>query len=317
MIGLSFRRLAPMTLVVTLLAWAYWHPTAGRLLYWQGGAFEAKLYGLDRAELRVGDQDWVFFQALKEDQPTLLLLHGFTADKNVWPRFARHLLPDYSVLIPDLPAYGESSHDAEASYSIPAQASRVLDLLDALELAQVHVMGNSMGGELAAYLAAVYPQRIRSLAMLDPGGLASTQPSELDKRAAAGANPFVISTLEQFQDLSALTMAQPPWLPPSIMAALAADYVQRRGDYARIFTELRARSAVSDILGQVRTPSLLIWGAEDQLLDVSAVPLWQRAIPGLDVEVWPGIGHMPMVEAPQKLAARYRLFLQQLPKANL
>lgn len=308
----NYLRLGVLGIAVMLLAGAYWHPVAGQLLYWKGGALEARLYGFERAQLRAGEHDWTYFHAQYPDQPTVLLLHGFTADKNVWPRFARHLLPDYSVLIPDLPGYGESSHDAAASYSIPAQAARVIEFLDTLWLTQVHVMGNSMGGELAAYLAAAYPQRVLSIALLDPGGLASPQPSELDKRAAAGANPFVVSSAEEFQAFYALTMAQPPWLPPSIKQALARDYMQRRQDYARIFKELRARSSVAALLEQIHAPSLLVWGKDDQLLDVSAVPLWQAAIPHIEVEVWPGIGHMPMVEAPPKLAARYQAFLQQL-----
>jgi pimeloyl-ACP methyl ester carboxylesterase len=300
------------------LALLYWHPLAGRVLYQQGGALEARLYGLKRASVDVADQHWVYYHnGLAAAQVPIVLLHGFTADKNVWPRFAKHLVDDYPLLIPDLPAYGESGMEPSASYAIPQQARRLLALLDALGIEQFHVMGNSMGGELGAYLAAAHPQRIRSVAMLDPGGLESPQPSELDQRAAKGANPFLVASPEQFQDFYALTMAQPPWLPPSILSALATDYMRRREDYARIFAELRERSSVRDVLGQIRAPSLLVWGAQDQLLDVSAVPVWEAAIADLQVEVWPGIGHMPMVEAPQKLAARYVHFLQQLAVGSL
>jgi pimeloyl-ACP methyl ester carboxylesterase len=55
----------------------------------------------------------------------------------------------------------------------------------------------------------------------------------------------------------------------------------------------------------------LLWGRKDRLIDVSSVPIWSKGIANLQVEVWEGVGHMPMVEHPASTARLYRQFLGQ------
>ena len=67
-------------------------------------------------------------------------------------------------------------------------------------------------------------------------------------------------------------------------------------------------------LDEVSVPVLLLWGEEDQLIDVSSVEVWKKEIKHIQVKVWPDIGHMPMLEIPQQSAEVYREFLWEILK---
>lgn len=100
---------------------------------------------------------------------TVVLLHGFSADRDVWVRHARHL-PDHHVVVPDLVGHGATPFVEGAGYSGAQQAARVLRLLDVLGVERAHLAGNSMGGLVAANVALAAPDRVRSLALLDAIG---------------------------------------------------------------------------------------------------------------------------------------------------
>jgi pimeloyl-ACP methyl ester carboxylesterase len=134
----------------------------------------------------------------------------------------------------------------------------------------------------------------------------------MERHLAAGHNPFLVHSRDDFAPFYAMTMASPPWLPSVVLAALAQRYEQRREELAEIFVDLRASPPMEPRLGDIRAPSLLLWGRKDRLIDVSSVPVWSKGIADLRVEIWDGVGHMPMVEKPGKTAALYRDFLEGL-----
>jgi pimeloyl-ACP methyl ester carboxylesterase len=142
-----------------------------------------------------------------------VLLHGYSADKQVWVRFARPLLDRYEVIIPDLAGHGATGFVPGLDYSGPAQARRVAAMLDTLGIAKAHVAGNSMGGFITAHFALAYPQRTLSAGLIDPAGVNSPEPSDMGKLLAGGRNPFEVNSRAEFDDFYAMTMAQPPWLP--------------------------------------------------------------------------------------------------------
>jgi pimeloyl-ACP methyl ester carboxylesterase len=98
----------------------------------------------------------------RQRSSTVLMLHGFSADRDVWTRFAAGCR-DHHVLIPDLPGHGRTPFIAGAGYSAPAQADRMVAFLDAVGVSRVHVIGNSMGGFIAAALARRWSTRPASV----------------------------------------------------------------------------------------------------------------------------------------------------------
>ncbi len=160
------------------------------------------------------------------------------------------------------------------------------------------MIGNSMGGYIAAWLAATYPDRIASLALIDPAGVTAPQASDMERHLARGHNPFLINSREEFRQFYAMTMASPPWVPGLVLDAIAQRYQRQRDELEEIFRDFRASPPMEPKLAEIKCPALLLWGRKDRLIDVSSVPVWSKGIANLRVEVWDGVGHMPMVEQP-------------------
>jgi abhydrolase domain-containing protein 6 len=300
--------------LAVLIAWSWLtYPSIGNVLYDVSMALEARLYRLRKITVPISEMTVSTWQGGPyEASASILMLHGYSGDKDLWLRVARHFVGDYRVVIPDLAGHGETGFKAGGGYDIPTQARRIIELLDACGLDKVHVIGNSMGGHLAAWLAATSPERVLTLALLNPAGVTAPQPSDMDRQLAAGRNPSLVHSREEFMPFYAMTMASPPWVPGMVMAAVAERYVQHREELAEIYADFRASPSMEPRLADIRAPSLLLWGRQDRVIDVSSVPVWSKGIADLRVEIWDGVGHLPMIEQPVKTAALYREFLKGL-----
>ncbi|MCD9572392.1 alpha/beta fold hydrolase [Pseudomonas protegens] len=304
-----------LVILVLLLLAALWcyrtYPRIGHLLYDASVALEARLYRLQKVPVQIGEETLMTYQGGPAQAPVILLLHGLSADKSIWLRFARHFNRDYRLLIPDLGGHGETAYAAHQDYRVPAQAQRLLRLLDACGIQRVQVIGNSMGGYIAAWLAAHAPQRISGLALFDPAGVEAPETSDLQHLLEQGKNPFLVRSRADFQHFYSLTMAAPPWMPEAVLAAIAERYQARRGQLARIFAELQASPPMEPELAKIQAPTLLLWGREDRLLHPSSAQVWAKGLPQAQVQLWEGIGHMPMVERPVRSARLYQQFLER------
>ncbi|WP_260961819.1 alpha/beta fold hydrolase [Pseudomonas citri] len=301
-------------LLAVFIVWSWLtYPGIGQVLFDLGMALDTRLSRLHKITVPISEMTVSTLQGGPyEASGSILMLHGYSADKNLWLRFARQFVGDYRVLIPDLAGHGETGFKAGGGYDIPTQARRVIELLDACGLDKVHVIGNSMGGYLAAWLAATSPERVLTLALLNPAGVTSPQPSDMDRHVAAGKNPSLMSSRSDFAPFYAMSMDSPPWVPGVVLAAVAEKYVQCREELAEIYTDFNASPPMEPRLADIRAPSLLLWGRQDRMIDVSCVPVWSKGIADLRVEIWDGLGHLPPIEKPQRTAALYREFLKGL-----
>jgi abhydrolase domain-containing protein 6 len=289
------------------------YPKIGHITFENATDLEASLFGFEQKTVDIGELSLSYYESERfANKPTLLLLHGYSADKDVWPRFARHLVDDYHIIIPDFAGHGDTEFNKGWDYSAPKQSQRLLALIDKLDIQQVHLAGNSMGGFIAAYFAKDYPQRTLSALLIDPAGVRSPELSDMDKMLAKGRNPFEIHNSEEFAEFYAMTMANPPWLPGFVLDAVGEDYQQRLPQLQQIFADFHGKDMLDSQLSEIQVPVLLLWGQEDRLIHVSAVDVWKAGIPNIQVEVWSGIGHMPMVEVAERTANVYQTFLENL-----
>src|SRR5690606_39235182 len=135
------------------------------------------------------------------------------ANRDNWLRFARRFSTDYRVVALDLPGFGESSKP-DASYDVASQVERLRAFVQALQLERPHLIGNSMGGHIAALYAARYPTEVRSLALLDNAGVTSPRQSEMFAMLERGEpNPLVVRKAEDFDTLMDFVFVSPPPLP--------------------------------------------------------------------------------------------------------
>lgn len=282
-------------------------PRAGRLTYDLAMAAESRLRGLHTKYAEVDGLRMAYYEGGRAGAPTIVMVHGFTADRDVWIRFAGHLVRDYHVVIPDLAGHGDTG-EAE-DYSIPGQAARVAGLLDALGIEQAHIIGNSMGGGVAARVAINHPGHVLTLGLVDAAGVEAPSTSPFFAMLDEGHNPFLTTSVDQFDAFYAMTMSKPPFAPGYVRAAIAQQYVDRCARHTDIFDQIFEKPWLDDLLHEITVPTLVMWGAQDQLLDPTGATLWADGIAGSELIVYDDLGHMPMMEAPRRSAKDYAAFL--------
>lgn len=238
----------------------------------------------------------------------LLLLHGFGADKDNFTRVARYLTPHYRVIVPDHVGFGESSHPAQADYSPAAQAARLQALMRKLAVTELHIGGSSMGGHIAITYAALYPAEVKSLWLLDSGGVWSASGNDLAQRVRdSGQNPLMARTEDDFARLFDFVMSDPPFVPRPMLNVKAQERIRNFDLEQVIFAQISADS-VEERAASVVVPTLIVWGREDRALHYSAGEALNRIIANSQLIIMDGVGHLPMLERPRQSAEDYLKF---------
>jgi pimeloyl-ACP methyl ester carboxylesterase len=286
---------------------AYFFFTAPERLVRGAIEYERRLAGLERKVISPpGGLRFVYLEGGRG--APLLLLHGFGANKDSFVRVAKYLTPHYRVVIPDLAGFGESAKPPQADYAPRAQAERLRAFAHALNLGQLHLGGNSMGGHIALTYAALYPKEVHSLWLLDAGGVWSAPPSELRKLMAdKGQNPLLVRNEEDFAQLIALVTAKPPMIPRPLLDVLAQPRIHNYALEQRIFKQIAADSAEERIRG-LAVPALIVWGQQDRVIHPGTAGILQMLLIRSEVVMMPGVGHVPMLEEPEKCALDYLRF---------
>jgi pimeloyl-ACP methyl ester carboxylesterase len=167
--------------------------------------------GMTKKAIKIDDHNIVYLEGGKG--PTILLLHGYTGNKDNWTRFCVYLTKDYHLVIPDIPGYGESSMIEKASYDLSNQMSRLHKFAQAIELKKFHVAGNSMGGLFAGTYAVRYPDEIISVGLFDAAGVMSLKKGIVMQMMEKDENLLVLKDSNDFPRLISLFFANPPSLP--------------------------------------------------------------------------------------------------------
>lgn len=291
--------------------------TPGVLFRQVQGAIRRKAR-LSRKMIGVDGIDWPYLEGGPKDADVIVLVHGFGADKDHWSLYARHLTDRYRVIAPDLPGFGENDLSHDRDYSIKAQADRLMRFLDQLGIKSCHIGGNSMGGYIALQTALDHPDRLQSLTLLNNAGVVGTRESELQQAAQRGENPLVLRQLEDVDRLMAFVMHRPRPIPGQFKKVMFADSRRREALLDRIFAAIvedSLNNPATDRLGHVKTPTLIVWGRHDRLIDVSCVDVLKAGIQGSEAVVFDHVGHLPMMEDPAALATSHLPFLARTQAA--
>lgn len=271
---------------------------------------EQKFSRLERKTIQVGDHQIAYLDG--GQGPTIVMLHGITADSGNWTRFARYYTEHYRVIIPDLPGFGDSSRIESASYSIPSQTERVHAFMQALGVSQFHLVGNSMGGYIGAYYAAQYPDQVLTLGLFDAAGVEAPNQTRFMKELFAGNNLMLPKDRDDFQRVLHLVMQDPPYIPSFVREVLADKAVKYRDFNRKVFAELKEQQLdLAPYLPKIKAPTLLLWGEQDQIIDTSSIAVFQRYLTAskTTVSILPQVGHLPMLEQPGETAKQYSAFL--------
>ncbi|MAA67120.1 MAG: alpha/beta hydrolase [Alteromonadaceae bacterium] len=247
------------------------------------------------------------------DGDTIVMLHGFAADKENWLRMAAELTDQYNVYAIDLPGHGASNKDLDRAYGISDQVGYVKDILDALQLSQVHMVGNSMGGAITALYAATYPDRIKTATLLDPAGIFEYD-SELVGLVLKGENPLVVSKPGDFEKLVDFALEKKPFVPWPIYSVMEQKAIANHAINQHIFLEIRDsgyQPEFRDSIENIRAPVLIVWGKQDRVINYRNADVFSARIPHSQKVILDGVGHAPMIEVPEQTATMLRRFIEQ------
>ena len=241
----------------------------------------------------------------------LVLLHGFTVDRQVWDRQFLPLSRTRRVIRYDLRGFGASSVPGETPYS---HVDDLAHLLDELGLDRADLIGLSLGGGVAVDFALAHPDRVRGLVLVDP---------------TLGGVPWSAELLDEFRALNhtareqGVDAARARWLRHPFFAAA----LEHPGA-AALLNEIEARYSgwhwlhrdparalrppAVERLAELQAPTLVIVGERDVPDIRRMAELLAKGIPGASQIVMPGAGHLPNVEVPKEFNRVLAGFLDRL-----
>jgi pimeloyl-ACP methyl ester carboxylesterase len=222
---------------------------------------------------------------------TLLFLHGASGMPAILPCLQK-LAQRFDVVVPEHPGYGQSD-EPEWLENIHDMAYFYLDFLEKLDLKDVLLVGNSMGGWIALEIAVRSTARIRSMVVVSPAGVKA--PGVLP------ADTFLMSPEEQVralvfdQKLADARLAE-PMTPEALDTAL-----KNRHTTARLAWEPRFHDPhLPKWLHRIKVPVTIVWGAEDRILPVKMSEELKKHIPHAKLEIMRDTGHLPHAERPDQ-----------------
>ena len=229
-------------------------------------------------------------------QTPVLFLHGLGATGMSWLNVALPLDRRCGVLAPDLPGHG-GSRTLFSTASLQSFSEMVEELVQALGGEAIHLVGHSMGGAVAVTLVERARLRIASLTLVACAGVTGAFKADFFDRYIGA---------ESADDMAQVlaTAVGPNYAVPPVMARSAFAEVRAPGaqpilrEIARV-ASTRVYTPVSSLSG-LQGPISVIWGEADPITPVSDAAAFES---WAQIDILPGVGHMPHIEAPQAVHA--------------
>lgn len=258
--------------------------------------------------------------------PVIVLLHGSFGSLRTFDVMTHELRKKFRIIRYDQPPAGLSG-------SVPDDFSVSMEdflghFLDRLGVKEAVLLGTSSGGIIAYRYAARYPERVRALVLsnvppsapVDNAGAARRAPEEMQRKlmaCTAAGEPRSEACWQVFLEFSFFRRS-------NLTPALIKEYtdLNRKPDSQRFSSMtpiMRDDVAVKQFLGQIRAPTLLVWGMEDYVLPPSTMTTLASRLSGTTVRQvsLPGVAHYPPLEAPLEVASATEKFLAQLDASGI
>jgi pimeloyl-ACP methyl ester carboxylesterase len=252
--------------------------------------------------------------------PLVLLIHGAGMLAHAWAPIVPGLLPGWRIIAPDLRGHGESDWVTPPRYVIEDFAGDLLGVLDALAAQPAVLIGHSMGGRIAAWIAAHAAQRARALVLIDTRLTAlSHERVRVWRGVRAGRGARRGHPTRAAAMASCRITPDEPGVAAHLRKELASHAVHERapGNWALRFDravqqlEGTRTADLTALLPGIRCPTLVMRGESSTVLEAAKCAAMAAALGNCRVRVFPG-GHHFLLAHPEPVAAALRSFLQEL-----
>ncbi len=244
-------------------------------------------------------------EARRRRSPTVVLLHGMGASGASFFAVIGHLRQTYRVIVPDLPGHGWSRPPKGREFLTFAELLDSTEgFVEAVAPGGAYLAGNSMGGWIAAKLAARRPDLARGIALLNPGGPALDAEDWVEFGRVLSSQDA-----DAIEQLVRRLFHRPP--PGTRFVARDLERLMRGPSVVQLIGNLTPEDFLSgEELGRVECPSVLIWGENDRLIPERCRSFFLEKLPRVRYEPVPDCGHCPQLECPKRTAE----ILLQLPR---
>ncbi|MFF4229617.1 alpha/beta fold hydrolase [Streptomyces sp. NPDC001820] len=248
-------------------------------------------------------------------QDPVVLLHGTPFSSYVWRAVARSLARRHQVFVWDMPGYGASQMFADQDVSLAAQARVFTELLAYWGLEEPLVVAHDFGGAVSLRAHLLHGARYRALALVDPVALA---PWGSPFFRLVGRNSEVFEQLPPALHHALvreyMSSASSPGLHPAVLDRLVRPWLGDLGQAAFYRQIAQADQLYTDEVqgryGEISIPALVCWGENDAWIPVAKGRELAARIPGAQLELIAGAGHLVQEDAPAELTAALIAFLQ-------
>jgi pimeloyl-ACP methyl ester carboxylesterase len=250
-----------------------------------------------------------------DDSLPIVLIHGTSASLHTWDTLSSLLKTNKKIIRLDLPAFGLTGPNRLNQYSFNFYNQFLDEFLLKLNVTKCIVAGNSLGGSIAWNYAIASPNKVKQLILLDASGY-----PKKDEKGSLGFKLAGIPVLNQaLKHISPISLIRKSLedafynksLVTEKMVQQYHDMLLREGNRAAVL-ELFQHPMKPDAtkIKTITQPTLIIWGKEDQLISYKNAALFKQDIQDSRVLVLDKVGHIPMEEAPNQVAAAIIEFIK-------
>jgi len=248
----------------------------------------------------------------------ILFIHGLSGQWQNWLENIPHFAEQRRVVAVDLPGFGLSDMPAE-KLSIELYGRVVAELCERLDLSPAVVVGNSMGGFVAAELAITHPESVERLMLLSSAGVSQMDVAKSPVMAMAKAAALLATSNVAQMKLVARRAKARHWVlglvaryPGRLKPDLMFEGMMKGANKPGFEDALRACLSYDfrERLPQIGCPTLVAWGEKDAIIPVRDADKFVELIPGSRKVIFEDTGHVPMLERPRTFNACLEEFLE-------
>jgi pimeloyl-ACP methyl ester carboxylesterase len=237
-----------------------------------------------------------------EGSPLVYLHSG--GGETFWLPFHEALAQHFRVYAPAHPGF-DQSEGLDRIRDIEDLAFHYLDLLDAMKLDKVDIVGLSLGGWIAAEFAVRWQERVNRLVLADSAGIWI---EESPMAELFGLEPSEMRELAFYDPKSETAMAMMQDDPPEEMMVMMFKAME---SLARVgWNPYLHNPKLHDRLGRIRVPTMLLWGEDDKIIPPAYAHAFNKAIPNSEIAFIKQCGHLPIVERPEAFVEHVVRFLK-------